>query len=294
MGYPTLPNNRMIVNGVDLSVTYGMIMTDEYVLEPPSPKTYSIDIPGGNGKLDVTEALMGDVAYDNRKNTFKFYVVDVDDFERVKTTVCNFLHGKRFPYVLTMDPEHTYIGRFTVTAYSAKLYMVGLVGVFDVTVDTEPFKYKDDQVYRIDGLGGKFRVFPSGRMMVKPVIETPVEIKMGFNDNMITVPAGTWKLNDIVFHEGDNELYINTLDIKSLTWHDLKETPVTWGEFRNKRLFEWYKTNGEVTVVAKAWKDLLLDTWDTVDDERWMDLWYMHDPSEELKDVYLKYEWGDL
>ena len=46
--------------------------------------------------------------------------------------------------------------------------------------------------------------------------------------------------------------------------------------------------------VAKAWKDLLLDTWDTVDDERWMDLWYMHDPSEELKDVYLKYEWGDL
>ena len=70
--YPDLPDNRLIVNGVDLSVTYQMVLLDGYTLEPPKPKTYTVDIPGGNGVIDLTEALTGDVSYSNRTQKFTF------------------------------------------------------------------------------------------------------------------------------------------------------------------------------------------------------------------------------
>ncbi len=72
--YPDLPNNRLIVNGVDLSVTYQMVLLDGYTLEPPEPKTYTVDIPGGNGIIDLTEALTNDVVYNNPQTRVRICV----------------------------------------------------------------------------------------------------------------------------------------------------------------------------------------------------------------------------
>ena len=72
--YPGLPDNRLIVNGIDLSMKYGLILIDGYELDPPSPKTTTVDIPGANGSIDLTEALNGDVVYDNRTKKFVFKI----------------------------------------------------------------------------------------------------------------------------------------------------------------------------------------------------------------------------
>ena len=117
MQYPGLPNNRLIVNGVDLSTEYGMILLDGYTLSPPEPKTYTVDIPGGDGVIDLTEGLTGDVAYNNREQEFTFAIIDVDNWERSKTMISNFIHGRLYDYKMTMDPEYTYHGRFTVEEY---------------------------------------------------------------------------------------------------------------------------------------------------------------------------------
>ena len=74
------PKNRLIVNGVDLAERLKMILTDDYTFTPPSIKTYKVDIPGGHGQLDLTEALFGDVVYDNRKEEYTFNLIDVDNF----------------------------------------------------------------------------------------------------------------------------------------------------------------------------------------------------------------------
>ena len=94
MQYPGLPNNRLIVNGVDLSVRFQIALIDGYELNPPEPKTYTVDIPGGNGVIDLTEALTGDVAYNNRSQKFTFICINPNDFEKVKTKISNFLHGR--------------------------------------------------------------------------------------------------------------------------------------------------------------------------------------------------------
>ena len=49
MSYPDLPENRLIVNGVDLAVRYNMVLLDGYTLSPPEPKTTTVEIPGRDG-----------------------------------------------------------------------------------------------------------------------------------------------------------------------------------------------------------------------------------------------------
>ena len=169
MSYPDYPNNRLIVDGVDLTIRFQMALLDGYTLSPPEPKTYTVDIPGGDGVIDLTQALTGDVAYKNRQQTFPFMVINPDSFERVKTDVSNFLHGKEFDYQITMDPGYTYHGRFTMTEYSHALYAYpGLVGTFMVSVDADPYKSKGLQTYQLNATGGKMFRLESGRKPVHP------------------------------------------------------------------------------------------------------------------------------
>ena len=43
----------------------------------PTPKTYTVDIKGADGVLDLTEALTGDVQYNNRQIKLTFEMMDL-------------------------------------------------------------------------------------------------------------------------------------------------------------------------------------------------------------------------
>lgn len=294
MAYPDLPNNRLIVGGVDLSEEYGMILQDGYTLEPPKPKTYVVDIPGGNGKLDLTESLLGDVVYDNRSQEFTFIVINPDDYEKEKTRISNFLHGRAFDYKMTMDPEYTYHGRFTITSYGHSMYDIGKVGAIVVSVDANPFKMKDEQIYNVDAVGGIMVTLLSGRMSVCPIIETSRTTKVIFNNKLIVLTPGAWKINDITLKEGENQIYLNSYDVHNYTWGDLITNSVTWGDFKTKRLFEWYKSNGTGNILMKTWDEVDESTWSDLSVLRWVDLVKVEDVPTDIENVIIKYDWGDL
>ena len=288
------PNNRLIVNGVDLTQKFQMILADGYTLTPPSIKTYTVDIPGGHGKLDLTEALFGDVAYNNRKQEFIFYLIDVKDFEKAKTDISTMLHGKYFEYKMTMDPEYTYKGRFTIDSYSHTAFGSGNLGEIKISIDADPFKYKKDRVFVISAIGGETYSFESGRKLVLPSIETDGLLKVIYNGKLFTLPRGTWKLNELVFNSGQNEVYFNSFDVRNLTWGQLKDT-TNWGQFKEKKLYEWYKSNGDGTYVFTTWDSLdPRHSWEYYKGKAWKDIVYMWDKVKDVSDSYIKYEWGDL
>ena len=294
MSYPDYPENRLIVNGVDLTLKYGLILIDGYKLDPPEVKKYEVDIPGGDGVIDLTESLLGDSAYKNREIELEFYIIDIGRFEDIMTEINRELHGKSFDFKLTMDPEYTYHGRFKISDQKKNAYMNGLVGYFKMTIDGNPYKYKNDAIYHVNAIGGKIVKFESGRKRVRPTIETDGFLKVIFNNKLITLPQGTWSVNDILFTEGVNEVYFNSFDVKNLTWADLKKMKTTWGTFKSKRLYEWYKTNGTGRYVIKRWVDLEPDTWDALSTKKWSDLIYMSEETVDIKDTYVKYKVGDL
>ena len=114
MSYPDYPSNRLIVDDVDLTEEYGIILLDGYTIDPPEPKTYMVDIPGGDGKLDLTDILIGRTAYNTRTMSFNCCVINVDKIELMKSKLNSFLHGKMHEFSITMDPGYIYKGRFSV------------------------------------------------------------------------------------------------------------------------------------------------------------------------------------
>lgn len=297
MSYPDLPNNRLIVNGVDLSIRFRMVLLDGYTLEPPEPKTYTVDIPGGNGVIDLTEALTGDVAYKNRKQEFTFAVIDVKNFEKVKTEVSNFLHGRAFDYTMTMDPGYTYHGRFSVDSYSHEAYANGLLGQFKVTVDANPYKLKEHCTYKLNATGGKLYRFESGRRPVHPTVECtePCFITFGTNGEQL-IPAGTYRLNDILFKQGLNEVYLNTHKLYYVHWDEIGESgnyQMTWSDSHSYRWDEIHNLGSSVIGAPKAWFDLAEHRWSDFSEKHWRELDYRLENKPEVN-AYLTYDWEDL
>lgn len=297
MSYPDYPNNRLIVDGVDLSVRFQMILLDGYTLSPPEPKTYTVDIPGGDGVIDLTSALTGDVAYSNRSQSFTFMVVDPDSFERVKTDVSNFLHGKSFDYQMTMDPGYTYHGRFSVAEYSHAVYAYpGLVGAFTVEVDADPYKLKGHMTYQLNATGGKMFRLESGRKPVHPVIECAQPCRVRWKDVVTVVPVGTYRLNDVLFAQGFNEIYINSRELFNTSWADLGSGgtyAMTWDSASSYRWDDIQRMDGNIMDVPRQWSEISGLRWEELADKAWADIDFRTEEAPDTS-VYLSYDWKDL
>lgn len=307
MAYPNYPEQRIGLLTKDgfgndnityLDAMFNMILLDGYELNPPEPKYYNVDIPGGNGSLDLTESVFGDVPYSNRIQKFTFIVIDPRTLEQVKTRVSNFLHGKKFKYQLSWDPDYTYVGRFKVLSYTHKMYVhPGLVGTIEIEVEAEPYKYKDDVTVYADAIGGTTIALLGGRLRVPVTIETSSPLRVIVDGRTIDLDAGTWTLSNYFLKEGYNELYLNSFSIKNLTWGDLKNNNITWQAFKTKRLYEWYKSNGDGTYVSYTWDQLSTKTWDEISNKTWDELQYSFTTNpdiKEIKPVYIQHKVGDL
>lgn len=152
MSYPTLPKNRILVkvdgSFIDLTERFKMVLADGFTLNPPEPKTYYVDIPGSDGKIDLTETLLGRTAFSNRLQEFTFYIFDVENAPVVKDEITRFLHGKAFDYQLTFDPGYIYNGRFTIKNIGDALYNnVGRMIAVSLSIEAKPFKTKDGVKY---------------------------------------------------------------------------------------------------------------------------------------------------
>lgn len=294
MSYPNLPNNRMIVNGVDLSERFKMVLLDGYTLAPPSAKTYTVDIPCGNGVVDLTESLIGDITYNNREQSFEFAVVGATNFEEIKTQILNFLHGRSYDYTLTMDPGYTYNGRFDVGSFTKSVYSIGPVMKFKVKITAKPFKYKDPIDATYNAMGGNIIYLESGRESVRPQFISQGFLKIIKDGKIYQIPKGSWNVNEIILKNGSNKIYLSSYDIRNLRWKELISNNVTFGEFGTKPLYSWYKTNGNVNSINDTWGDAEAKTWNDVKDISWIGMYHAEVVPSSVEDVEIKYEWGDL
>lgn len=296
--YPGYPDNRLIVGGVDLTTNFRMVLLDGYVLSPPEPKYYMVNVPGGNGVIDLTEALAGDVMFEQRQQDFYFKIIFPNDFENIKTKLSNFLHGKEFDYKITMDPNYTYHGRFKVAAYDHYGYFAdGVLADIHIHVDANPYKTLPTHVYRLNAAAGKWYYFPSGRMPVRPVIETLQPTLVRFGKETYQVGVGTFRLNKVLFKEGVNALYLNTYQIYNTHWQDFGrggQFERTWAEAGEMTWDEMQALAVEGITRGYNWFEMGEKRWDEYKaaGTRWNDLTFTPEASE--SEAYFTYEWGDL
>lgn len=119
---------------------WALIPSERPVIELPSVNTMYVNVPGSNGRLDLTEVLLGFPTYKNRSGSWKFHIAhdkSVYTWERLYEEMASYLHGRHRTCVLTDDPAYYYEGRFTVE----KLTPAKLLSNITVKYDLDPFKW---------------------------------------------------------------------------------------------------------------------------------------------------------
>jgi phage-related protein len=174
----------------------------------PSPKTETIDIPGGDGVLDLTD-FFGETKYGNRSHSFEFStMVPPSEFMSLFSRVQNALHGRKLTIILDDDPEWYYIGRISVSEWKADRN----IGKLTIDCDCEPYKYQISTTVITKAISGTLAfTLPNSRKRVVPEVKVTsasgLTVTYG-SGSLWTLASGSYLLPELELVEGDNPVTV--------------------------------------------------------------------------------------
>lgn len=198
--------NQVEFDGILSYDDWGVYLTSLFVGDA-EPKENYVDIPFGDGSLDLTEAVTGEVSYSNREFeaifTIKLSRSEWPDLVRMMRA---YLNGKKRKIRIADEPDYYLIGRCK-TGFKKD----GVLGRLTVSATCEPWKLKNAPTVKsvtIPASGTVTAYLPNSRKRVIPTIKTSAEISIIFDGKTTVVTAGTHKFTNIILVEGENQMTI--------------------------------------------------------------------------------------
>jgi len=202
-----------------------LIPSSRPLVNPPNVRASMVDIPGSDGSLDLSEALIGRPTYADRTGTWDFYVDNgYGKWADRYSEIMGYLHGQKMTAVLEDDPLFFYDGRFTVNQWRSDPYYSRIsinyeVGPYKLYSATEgdmwlwdPFNFETDVIRSYRGMT-VFKNSPltlniSGDVMdIVPVITTQASgVTLTMNGETTYLKKGTFTYPNIVIAQGENQL----------------------------------------------------------------------------------------
>lgn len=202
-----------------------LIPSSRPLVNPPNPRTSFIDIPGSDGSLDLTEAMIGRPTYTDRSGTWDFYVDNgYGSWSDRYSEIMGYLHGGKMTATLEDDPMFYYEGRFAVNEWRSDPYYsrisinynVGPYKLYSITDGDmwlwDPFNFNTDSIRSYRNMVVKrstdLVVRIQGDIMdIIPLITTPTnDMQLEFNGYKIYLKRGSHTYDDVILTEGENVL----------------------------------------------------------------------------------------
>ena len=180
------------------------LMLESVSIPLPDPQIVTLQIPGRNGALDLSEVLTGSVNYNNRVVSLRFSALNsYDEWASLVSQVSSYLHGRLRKMVLDIDTGFYYYGRFSVDSSKSDEATSTIV----ITAVVDPYKYELDPVEFTKLIVTSEEVVLVGlRMPVVPVINSSAIMTVTFDEVVYNLAVGDNIIPDINFIEGDNTL----------------------------------------------------------------------------------------
>ena len=198
--------NDVLFNDISAMNDWNIVLTKSDIT-PPKVKTSIVNIKGADGILDLSEALNGDVIYDNRDIKLTFSLMDMREYSTLISKISNAIHGKKVKLRFTIDDEYYYEGRAQISQWESSKN----IGKIVVNVNADPFKYRLYETSNTFSLNGKEQVvhLQNDRMRVSPTLKVSGEITITYDKITRTLKEGEYQLVDLSLKEGDNVIKLN-------------------------------------------------------------------------------------
>jgi hypothetical protein len=122
------------------SNSFYLVPRSKPTVPPPPVKTNTIEIPGANGDIDMTNIPLGYPVYGKRTGSWEFVVAeDISQraWDEEYARLMAFFHGKQLYAFLKDDPLYYYKGRFAVDSFKSE----DMYDTVSISYDLDPFKW---------------------------------------------------------------------------------------------------------------------------------------------------------
>ena len=197
--------NEVFFDGIASFRDWGIYLSS-IVIDDPQPKEIYVDIPNGDGALDLTEALTGEVHYESRPFEAVFTIKPETYSVELVRYLRSYLNGKQRTIRTKEEPGYYLIGRCATS-----IKKDGVLAVLTVKATCQPWMYKNDVTAKNTTIGASGTTtlnLTNERKRVIPTITASAAVTIAFNGKTISVNAGTQRLTNIALIYGNNALTI--------------------------------------------------------------------------------------
>lgn len=193
--------NNDVHTGQDLE-----LVLESKDLGSPSVQINTVEIPGRNGLLDISQAITGEPTYNNRNQTYKFVGNGSRELVLNLIDVMMRYHGQYITIVVDDYLDYYFEGRVEVT-YTDKYNYVE----FELKVDAQPFRYAlEPTSVSYTAIDSQEVILNNSGVTVIPKIVTDAETTIIYDNVSYQLSAGTYEPEDLALRRGDNAYTITT------------------------------------------------------------------------------------
>lgn len=277
-------------NGVPLCASLGLVVTS-YDDGQPTPYTNFIDVPGRDGSLDLSDAVVGWPTYKDRTIKVTLALADAADWRglsSVASALRSMVHGRRVTLAVSWDPAHTYSGRASVSDVT----LHDMQEEMELTVVAGPYRDGGLTVMRISAAGGVTLRLPTGDAHVQPTIEVARKTVLCAGSQEWTLQPGSWRLDNLWLGPGMDTVSIDTTpDYSPVTWESMGDATL---EGKASMMWSAVASGDAPLQESPTWSAIGDVSLEPIEGERWVDLCYPADASDDTYNAYIAYELLEL
>ena len=196
--------DKVQFDGMDSYDKWGYYLAHKVIGEA-EPKYNLVQVPGGVGYIDLTNAL-GVMGYIERELELTMKdIADHNEFIHHYSAMQADIHGKRCKITLSDDPDYYWDGRCSV----GSMEQDGTACYVHVVVICQPYKLKQSKtVVQDDSLTEEYKeiVLSNDTMPTIPTITVQQETTIEYNGATYSINTGTHRLLGIVLGAGSGTI----------------------------------------------------------------------------------------
>lgn len=199
-GITIIFNNERVHTGDDLD-----LVQEKKVIEKPTIQSFTAQVPGRDGLLNLTRSLTGKVSFYNRPMSFQYFGTGTREELLDLDAYMSRFHGQTIRIIDDDHPDHYYEGEATVKTSLKPNYIT-----IALEVDAQPFRLKlSPTVYTREISGTVTICLHNESIEAIPIITSTGAIQVTFNNVTTSLSAGTYTIESFVLQSGVNTVKIS-------------------------------------------------------------------------------------